>query len=351
MLFDLGPKENRSDLFGREREMDALGESIRLREKLIVIYGVRRVGKTSILRVFLNEKKVPYILIDIRDIYFENGYVSLPVICENIISEFEGFIRKLGFETGKIFDAGAYDSLTKALKAINEWSSSRKLNFVIAFDEAQYLRLGGKTKYDGIIAWSIDNLSNIAYILTGSEIGVLKDFLSYEDVKAPLYGRFRNEITVGRFDAERSKEFLSRGFEEQGLKVEKAELDGAVAQIDGIAGWLTYYGYYRTVKKLAREKAMEKVYAEGSKITMEEVDRLLSKSRGRYLHLLKAVAEGIDSWAEIKRYITAKAGKIPDTRLASLLDSLLKFGFIEKDGNSYRIIDPILLHGLKKISL
>lgn len=351
MLFDLSPKENLPDLFGREREMGALGESIRLGERLVVIYGVRRVGKTSVLHVFLNEKKVPYILIDIRDIYFENGYVSLPVICENIINEFEGFIGKLGFETDKIFDAGAYESLTKTLKAINEWSKGRKLNFVIAFDEAQYLRLGGKTKYDGIIAWSMDNLSNITYILTGSEIGVLKDFLNYEDVKAPLYGRFRNEITVGRFDAERSKKFLSKGFEEQGLKVEKVELDNVVAQIDGIAGWLTYYGYFRSVKKLAYEKAMERVYAEGSKITMDEVDRLLSKSRGRYLHLLKAVAEGIDSWAEIKRYITAKAGKIPDTRLASLLDSLLKFGFIEKDGNSYRIVDPILLHGLKKISL
>jgi hypothetical protein len=351
VLFDLGPKENRADLFGRERELDALAESIRLRERLVVIYGVRRVGKTSILRVFLNEKKAPYILIDIRDIYFENGYVSLPVICENIINEFEGFIGKLGFETGKTFDSSAYESLTKTLKTINEWSGSKKLSFVIAFDEAQYLRLGGKTKYDGIIAWSVDNLPNITYILTGSEIGVLKDFLNYEDVKAPLYGRFRNEITVGKFAAERSREFLSKGFEEQGLKVEKAELDDAVAQIDGIAGWLTYYGYYRVVKKLPREKAMGKVYTEGSKIAMGEVERLLSKSRGRYLHLLKAMAEGIDSWAEIKRYITAKAGKISDTRFASLLDSLLKFGFIEKDGNSYRIVDPILLHGLKKLSL
>ncbi len=351
MLFDLGPKESLPDLFGREREMDALWEAVRLKERLVVIYGVRRVGKTSVLRVFLNEKRVPYILIDIRDIYFENGYVSLPVICGNVISEFEGFIGKLGFETDKIFDAGAYESLTKALRAINGWSISNKLNFVIAFDEAQYLRLGGKTKYDGIIAWSMDNLSNITYILTGSEIGMLKDFLNYEDVKAPLYGRFRNEITIGRFDTERSKEFLSKGFEEQGLKVGKAELSDVVAQIDGIAGWLTYYGYCRSVKKLPFGRAIEKVYAEGSKITMDEVGRLLSKSRGRYLNLLKAVAEGIDSWAEIKRYITAKAGKIPDTRLASLLDSVLKFGFIEKDGNSYKIIDPILLQGLKKLSL
>ncbi len=94
---------------------------------------------------------------------------------------------------------------------------------------------------------------------------------------------------------------------------------------------------------------MEKVYKEGSEIVMDEIDKLLSRSKGRYLNILKAIAEGIDSWAAIKRYLTVKSGKIPDIRFTSLLHSLLKFGFIEKQGDSYKLIDPILLHELKKI--
>ncbi len=328
-----------------------LEESIRLKEKLVIIYGVRRVGKTSLLHVFLNEKKVPYILVDVRDIYSENGYISLPAICEALISEFERFTGRLGFNERNIFDGDSHESLTKVLRTINEWSANKRMNFVIAFDEAQYLRLGGKTKYDGIIAWSLDNLSNVGYILTGSEIGMLKDFLNYEDAKAMLYGRFKTEITLGRFDGELGKQFLRKGFKEQKLKIEEAELDNAIAQLDGIAGWLTYYGYYRGVKKLPYSKAMENVYNEGSKIVLDEVNRLLSKSRGRYLSLLKAIAEGIGSWAEIKRYITAKSGSISDTRLSSLLDSLIKFGFIEKIENTYKITDPMLLHEMKKLSL
>lgn len=133
MLFDLVPKEHRYDLFGREAELRELGNSIRSKEKLIVIYGVRRVGKTSLLHVFLNEKEVPYILIDIRDIYFEEGYISLPSICSKIINEFTDFTKnKLGIDTEGIFDSNAYESLTKTLKIINNWCKDKHLNFVIS---------------------------------------------------------------------------------------------------------------------------------------------------------------------------------------------------------------------------
>lgn len=350
MLFDPAPKENPPDLFDREEELRTLGESIRLREKLIVIYGVRRVGKTSLLHVFLNEKKVPYLLVDIRGIYSENGYISLPAICEAVIEEFDKFLKRIGLEES-IFDSSCHESLTKTLKSINEWSISKKVDFIIAFDEAQYLRLGGKTKYDGIIAWSMDNLHNIGFILTGSEVGMLKDFLNYEDTSAMLYGRLKTEIVLERFESEKSKQFLRKGFKEQKLKIKETELDNAVINLDGTAGWLTYYGYYRGVRKLPHNKAMESVYKEGSRIVMEEVNRLLSKSRGRYISLLKAIAEDICSWAEIKRYVTAKSGRIPDTRLSHLLESLIKFGFVEKTENEYKIIDPMLLHEMKKLRL
>lgn len=348
MLFDLHPKESRKDLFGRDAELGLLEESVRLKEQLIIIYGVRRVGKTSLLHVFLNEKKIPYILLDVRDAYFESGYVSLPVICERVIGEFQAFTDKLGL--GRIeFGADAYESLTKTLRAIDEWCKDKKTHFVMAFDEAQYLRLGGKTRYDGVIAWSLDNLPNITYVLTGSEVGMLKDFLRYDDVKAPLYGRFKSEISVNRFDHAKSMEFLREGFREQGVEVEDEELQGAIGKIDGIAGWLTYYGHYRGVKRLAYGKAIDKVYAEGSEIVMAEIGGLLSKSRRRYLYLLKAIAEGIDSWANIKRYVVAGSGTISDTRFTVLLESLVKFGFVEKEGMSYKITDPVTAYSVRRM--
>ncbi|WP_234394319.1 hypothetical protein [Thermococcus piezophilus] len=60
------------------------------------------------------------------------------------------------------------------MEALNEYGEEKR-RVVIAFDEAQYLRFGGATKYDGIIAYAVDNLKNLTFILTGSEVGLLFD--------------------------------------------------------------------------------------------------------------------------------------------------------------------------------
>ena len=44
MLFDPGVKTSRRDLFDREKELEEILDAVRNREKLIVVYGVRRVG-------------------------------------------------------------------------------------------------------------------------------------------------------------------------------------------------------------------------------------------------------------------------------------------------------------------
>jgi hypothetical protein len=237
------------------------------------------------------------------------------------------------------------------LKDINDWCKDRKLKYVIVFDEAQYLRFGGSVKYDMLLAWSVDNLSNISYILTGSEVGMLKEFLKYDDVDAPLYGRFRNEMNLGRFDRKTAEAFLSKGFEELGKKIDKSEVALAVDRVDGIVGWLTYYGYYRGVRGMGHKDALEKVFDEGSKIAIKEIDALVAKSRKRYLSVLARIAEGKSAWAEIKRAVVANSGAISDTRLNALLQSLIKFGVIEKtQGDTYIIIDPIISYAISKMN-
>ena len=218
--------------------------------------------------------------------------------------EFEEFVEKLGISPNVSFKADVYENIIATLKAINQWCAGKSVRFVIAFDEAQYLRFGGRVKYDMMIAWSIDNLSNIAYILTGSEVGVLKEFLKYSNIKAPLYGRFRDEIIVERFSEENGKEFLTKGFSEAHIKPVESELYDTIEKIGGIAGWLTYYGNYRAIKKLSHKIAIEKVYSEGSKIVIGELDSLIAKSRNRYLYILKAMSNDITSWSGIKDYIT-----------------------------------------------
>jgi AAA+ ATPase superfamily predicted ATPase len=350
VLFDLNPKENLKDLYDRKEELKSLSESLEHDERLVIIYGLRRVGKTSLIHTFLNRKDFPYIFIDVKEIYFEHASVPISILHKAIIDEFARFITRLGLENElEKFEEVESDSLTNLLKNINQWCKNRNLHFIITLDEAQYLRFGGRVKFDGIIAWSIDNLANITYILTGSEVGMLKDFLKYDDVNAPLYGRFRNEIFLNRFKKGESVAFLSKGFEEYSIKVDKYELDEAVERINGIIGWLTYYGHYRSIRKLTHKDAIEMVFNEGSKIMAKELEQLIVRSRKRYTIILQAVAKDINRWSEIKAYVTIKAGKISDTILNSLLQDLTKFGIIEKEQETYKIIDPIILYTVKRL--
>ncbi|WP_054843564.1 ATP-binding protein [Vulcanisaeta souniana] len=55
---------------------------------------------------------------------------------------------------------------------------------VIAIDEAQILRMMrgfGKIDFTQVLAYTYDNLNNVKVVLTGSEVGLLHDFLGLDN--------------------------------------------------------------------------------------------------------------------------------------------------------------------------
>ncbi|WP_448522687.1 hypothetical protein [Pseudothermotoga sp.] len=83
---------------------------------------------------------------------------------------------------------------------------------------------------------------NINFVLTGSEVGVLRDFLRLDDANSPLFGRYSNVIGVERFSRERSIDFLVKGFERLNLKQDLRKIEEAVDGLDGLVGYLVTYG-------------------------------------------------------------------------------------------------------------
>ena len=61
MLFDPRPKTSRKELFDREKELEILDRAVEDKEPLVVVLGIRRIGKTSILKSFLEEQIGVYI--------------------------------------------------------------------------------------------------------------------------------------------------------------------------------------------------------------------------------------------------------------------------------------------------
>ena len=358
MLFDPRPKMKRKELFDREEEIELLKK---LADKpLTLLLGIRRIGKSSILRVALNELGNG-IYIDARKLYFDSGgWITNDVL----IRTFEKSLNSLKGEfKGKIIEAlkhirgvklfgveirfGREVLLSEVLEALND------VGVVIGIDEAQYLRFygskGGK-EFLALLAYSYDNLRNVHFILTGSEVGLLHDFVGINNYESPLYGRVCEELTIVPFSRELSREFLRRGFEEVSIQISEDDIEKAVEILDGIPGWLVDFGN-EYIKTQSLEKALEGVMKRAEDFLKGELKELEKRSP-RYVLILKAIARGYDRWELIKDYLERNSKRVPNSRLAELLRNLEKMSWIVpelKDGRKkYKIIDPVVERVLRK---
>ena len=326
MLFDLRPKERRGDLFDRERELEALVRGLE-RHPIVLVLGPRRVGKTSLIRVAVGEASARHVILDVRSLYFEHGPVPKSVLAARISSS---------------FGLGETRSLLEALSELDAAGGG-----IICLDEAQYLRLGG-VDYRTILAWAADYLGKVRIIVTGSEGGILRDFMALEDPRSPLYGRGIMELNIGPFTEDQAIEFLLRGAEELGKSCDREEAREVVETVGTIPGWLTLYGHLRFVREMGREEALRRTFSEGSRMALAEINPIIEPSRKRYMAILRAVAAGLRTWKDIKAFTEARAGPISDFRFTNLLKRLLKYGILRKREGIYEFQDRILERAIRE---
>ncbi|WP_010477819.1 AAA family ATPase [Thermococcus zilligii] len=349
MLFDLRPKTRREEVFDREREFSELEKSLET-YPIALLLGIRRVGKSSILGAYLSER--PGILIDCRELYAERGHLTR----DELVKELQSRVSLLGKLMARFkfsFDLKFLAleprelSLREVFRELNDLGE-RLGGFVIAFDEAQYLRFygsrGGKELL-ALFAHAYDSLPNLRIILTGSEVGLLHDFLGLDDYSSPLYGRVAGEVVVEPFDRETSIEFLRQGFREAGLNVPEEEIEEAVELLDGVPGWLTVFGV-EYLREGNFRRAMERTLEVARGLVMGELEGLKRRSP-RYVDILRAIALGYNRWSLLRDYLAVRGTRVPDPRLYALLENLKKMNWISEKEGTYRITDPVVLTALK----
>ncbi|NJE04057.1 ATP-binding protein [Thermococcus sp. MV11] len=351
MLFDPRPKKRREELFDREEEINELVTTL---EPLTLLLGIRRVGKSSLLRVALNELENG-VYIDARKMYFDSGGW---ITSESLIREFERALNSLrGAIKGRVFEVlgrvrgvsisglrlelGRDVRLSEVLEALNE------VGAVVGIDEAQYLRFYGSRggrEFLALLAYSYDNLDNLRFILTGSEVGLLHDFLGTDDYESPLYGRAHREVVLKPFPRELSIGFLRRGFSEMNVDVSSEVIEEAVDVLDGVPGWLVEFGRrYAETRDL--KGSLDYVFNRARGFLRGELEELRRRSP-RYVLILEAIARGHNRWELIRDYLSSRGQRVPNSRLAGLLRNLEKMSWIEEDFSSgvkrYRITDPVI---------
>ncbi len=351
LLFSTEPKDSIDELFDRKNEIEKFKANIN--ERMVLILGLRRIGKSSLVLSTLNSLPKDYIFIDVRKIYDDT---SKKVLVEKLYEEIRSSLSKLSrkeyiksiisrFNISLDFSLGVKfsikemkENITNIFNALNE-VGEKSGSIPIVFDEAQYLRYS-TVGLRSLFAHVYDYMKGVTLIFTGSEVGLLQDFLGIDDPKSELYGRYYSSVELKPFDPDTSKKFLRTGFKELNVKVGDSIIEKAVNELDGIVGWLVYFG------KLYLEKgndALEEVKILGSKLVRKELEEAFSKSP-YYLYIMKAIATlGNARWKNILNFTIAETGKkIANATISRDIQNLIKMGFIEKENNEYKISDPIV---------
>jgi len=256
----------------REKELEFLEECYRKEgSSLIIIYGRRRIGKTELIKKFVEDKKFVYYLCEKSSIQ------------KNLENFKEILAEKLNKEWLKQIRVNDFESLFKAIeKEIQE-------KMVIVFDEFPYLielDRGIVSQFQKI--WDeILSKKKIMLILCGSSIGMMEtEVLGY---KSPLYGRRTGQWKVTELDIKFLKEFFpSYDFE-------------SILYVYACLGGTPFYLLKFNPTKNFFENVQEQFLWKGG-FFYEEAENLLRqefREPRNYMLILRAISEGKRKLGEI----------------------------------------------------
>jgi len=356
LYFDPSPKKDRKDLFNREDELTMFSNALTY-SPLIVIVGLRRTGKTSFMNVALSESDHPHIVLDMRGLSFNPSKAD---IVRKMESAFNHINRRW---ISGILDAvkqvkgvsllGSSISLDWSKEGLNladlfdranAWAEDNGGKFLVAFDELQLIR--GEKSIPRLFAHIIDYNQSIRLVVTGSEMGLLFDFLGLEDPDSPLYGRHYTEIKMRNFERSESEEFLTMGFKQVGIDPQRELIEYAVDRLGGIVGWLTLFGTRCRDRNGLSTEIVDDVVREGGRLARAEALKMAGYSP-RYGVVLNYLANAKKaSWRQVKSIMEANENRtLPNPTVSDTLNRLVKTSLVEKN-EGYSIADRLLEGGI-----
>jgi len=339
LLFDIRPKTSRSELFDREGELRELDRAVDRGSPLTLVLGIRRIGKTSLVKAFLEDYKGLYL--DARGVSRRSELYER--IGDGLYNSLSRVRRLLEGVRGLSISAAGVEVRWRGSDSLSFMGLLQEINrrggrFILVVDEVQSLKPPVSVDLRNLIAYSYDNLENISLVVSGSEIGLLRSFLGIDNPSSPLYGRHVHEVRVERFPRDLSREFLVEGFKEEGLKPPDKAIDEAVELFDGIVGWLVFFGrsYSDGVRNIGR------IFDMAVNLALSELKKLNEREK----IILKAIADGADSWSRVRNLVSEKRGIVlPKSTLTRIIDKLEMMSIVK----DYEFLDPIYREACRKL--
>jgi AAA+ ATPase superfamily predicted ATPase len=286
--------------FGRMKELETLESLYKKRGfELLVLYGRRRIGKTTLILQFIQGK--PAIFFSAQE---ANDKMNLEMFSK-LLYQFFGLGR-----------AGlpAFENWNSAFLFLAEKVRDKRLILVIdEFPYAVGANKGLKSVLQNIIDHSFRKL-NLFIILCGSQIGFMEnEVMGY---KSPLFGRRTAQMKLGSFDYIDAAAMLSKFSSEDKIKLYCC------------VGGTPYY-LARIDKQLSVEKNLEMLFFEPSGYLYEEPLMLLRQELREgavYNSVISAIALGASRLNEISSRIGEER-----TKTIRYLDTLMGLNILHKE--------------------
>ena len=358
MLFDLNPKEDRAELFGRGTEIGRLLDLLNAGNWVAVI-GPRMVGKTSLIKVVLGELRRKQ---QRKTLYVSFQGISslssaMKLIVERVNEEkgfWSKFLEKLAgtesFSVGK--DGVSWSGKgepTHTLRHVLAGFADSKNPTIIVFDEVQELY--------AVAPQLIKVLKNLwdtaggglTFVFSGSKFGMLRTM----EKETAMSGRPPVEIGLKPFDSETSMSFLRAGLAQTGQALSDTQIRSVTDDLDGIVGYLTLFGNAYGIQKRGPMEALKVAKSEGRKIVRGEY-RNFTRSRNREVcdAIIKVLAPRTEfTWSQVKRAVETIIGRTLNNNsfnsiLASLIDaeyvSETRLPGVARNSRRLKLVDPLL---------
>jgi AAA+ ATPase superfamily predicted ATPase len=357
MLFDLEPKEEKSELFGRDEQVNEL---LRLLKsgRWVAVLGPRMVGKTSLIRVVMNELKKEGRKALYANFFGVSSVASATRLLVERINENKSFLEKLkekvaGTESFSVSKEGVSwtgrGEPTHTLRHVLAGLCDRKSPPLVVFDEVQELYAVAPQLIKVLKnVWDTTS-GGILFAFSGSKFGMLHAM----ERETAMSGRPPAEMRLKAFDEETSKAFLRRGAGEHGRVMTEEQLSEVVADLDGIVGWLTLFGSNYVIQKKSVPDAIRLTVREGRKIVLKEFKNFV---KGRDEQVFTAVLRILSprtefTWSQVKRAVETIVGRRLNNNsfnrvIGALIDSeYVEESSVEKGASSHRrlrIVDPLV---------
>lgn len=367
-LFPTGVPVLGKDLVGRNKEKERIKQLLRSGQS-VVLYGPRRIGKTSLALTVLDELKEEKFFVGHADI-FESATLSIlsqrivettlankklaqtirslkdglsaaisKIEIKNVVNDFEWILKFAESESRE------YDLFSSSLDFPEQFSGKNSKHMIMFIDE-----IGDIDKFNGndfikLMRSKFQLHKHVTYLFAGSHESVIKNVFIKKT--GPFY-RFAQLSQVSAIDKVSFITFIKSKFKEVNLDIEETALDTLLELTKGHPYYTQLlcrelYFYALSQKKIIDGKAVE--------IAIDEVIRVeelyfstlweeVSKNSAQVTVLLAIVENKTSLFRkDLKK-------KVNVTRT---LKQLIKRGIVRKNENSqYEFTDPLFKEYIKE---